>query len=119
MILQFPQGYETEIGEEGAYLSGGQRQRIALARAIFGSPKLLVLDEPDANLDSDGKAALFRVINEMKRQGTMIVFISHQEKVLEFADRVLRMSKGKIEKVSQGRGDTDVNVIKIESSKKN
>jgi ATP-binding cassette subfamily B protein/ATP-binding cassette subfamily C protein len=109
MILQFPQGYETEIGEEGIYLSGGQRQRIALARAIFGSPKLLVLDEPDANLDSEGKAALSQVIHVMKQQGTMIIFISHQEKVLEFADKVLRMNKGKIENVFHSSDDNVVN----------
>jgi PrtD family type I secretion system ABC transporter len=123
MILQFPQGYETEIGDGGAYLSGGQRQRIALARAIFRSPKLLILDEPDANLDNKGKVALFHVIKEMKQQGTMIIFISHQKKVLEFADRILWLNKGKIEKVFQSRGSgavsRDVKVIKIESSRKN
>ena len=128
MILQFPQGYETEIGEGGAYLSGGQRQRIALARAIFGSPRLLVLDEPDANLDSEGKAALFHVIHEMKQKEAIIVLISHQQRVLEIVDRVLVMRKGKIDKAAEGNGHkktgkksvsgTDVNVINIESSKK-
>ena len=125
MILQFPQGYETDIGEGGAYLSGGQRQRIALARAIFKSPKLLVLDEPDANLDSDGKAALSHVIKEMKQRGAIIVFISHQEEVLEFADRVLRMRKGKIDTFSQADRSArkksnmvgDVSVVKIEAKK--
>jgi len=96
MIMQFPEGYETDIGDGGAYLSGGQKQRIALARAIFRSPKLLVLDEPDANLDSDGKTALFHVIKEMKERDSIIIFISHQSKVLEFADTVVRMRKGKI-----------------------
>ncbi len=96
MIMQFPSGYETDIGDGGAYLSGGQKQRIALARAIFGYPKLLVLDEPDANLDSDGKAALSHVIKEMKKREAIIIFISHQSKVLEFADSVVRMRKGKI-----------------------
>ena len=86
MIMQFPNGYETDIGDRGVYLSGGQKQRIALVRAIFRSPKLLVLDEPDANLDSDGKAALFHVIKEMKQRDSIIIFISHQSKVLEFAD---------------------------------
>lgn len=128
MILQFPQGYETEIGEGGAYLSGGQRQRIALARAIFKSPKLLVLDEPDANLDREGKAALFHVIKEMKQQGTMIIFISHQEKVLEFADRILRMKKGRIENISQNEKNKvtsqkleagkNTNILNIEASQK-
>ena len=96
MIMQFPKGYDTEIGDGGAYLSGGQRQRIALARAIFNAPKLIVLDEPDANLDSEGKAALSHVIDEMKKRGAVIIFISHQSKVLEFADKVIRMRKGKI-----------------------
>lgn len=127
MILQFPQGYETDIGEGGAYLSGGQRQRIALARAIFKSPKLLVLDEPDANLDSDGKTALSHVIKEMKRQGTIIIFISHQEKVLEFADRVLQMHKGTIRLLLQDKTKRsirkrasaagDVNIVNIETKK--
>lgn len=96
MIMQFPNGYETDIGDGGAYLSGGQKQRIALARAIFRSPRLLVLDEPDANLDSDGKAALNHVIKEMKKRDAIIIFISHQSKVLEYADTVVRMRKGKI-----------------------
>jgi len=97
MILQFPQGYETEIGEGGAYLSGGQRQRIALARAVYKYPKLIVLDEPDSNLDSEGRSALSRVIRKMKKRGAMIIFISHQNKVLRYADRVVIMRKGKID----------------------
>ena len=96
MIMQFPNGYKTEIGDGGAYLSGGQKQRIALARAIFNSPSLIVLDEPDANLDSEGKTALFEVMKEMKNRGSIIIFISHQSKVLDFADTVIRMRKGKI-----------------------
>ncbi|MBT8149211.1 MAG: type I secretion system permease/ATPase, partial [Gammaproteobacteria bacterium] len=96
MILQFPQAYKTNIGEEGSFLSAGQRQRIALARAIYKSPKLLVLDEPDANLDVEGKIALASAIEIMKSRGAIIVFISHQEKVLRFADNVLRLRKGKV-----------------------
>jgi len=105
MILQFPQGYETDIGDGGAYLSAGQRQRIALARAIFNYPKLIVLDEPDASLDNEGKAALFHVVQEMKKKGAIVIFISHQEKVLEFADRVLIMRKGKIDTLSNNKKD--------------
>lgn len=97
MVMQFPEGYDTEIGEEGAYLSGGQRQRIALARAVYGYPKLVILDEPDANLDSDGKTALARAINELKRKGSMIVLISHQNAVLRYTDTILVLRKGRIE----------------------
>ncbi|NNC55097.1 MAG: ATP-binding cassette domain-containing protein, partial [Pseudomonadales bacterium] len=96
MILQFPQAYKTEIGEDGSFLSAGQRQRIALARAVYKNPKLLVLDEPDANLDVEGKIALASTIEIMKSRGAIIVFISHQEKVLRFADNVLRLRKGKV-----------------------
>ncbi|NNL10889.1 MAG: type I secretion system permease/ATPase [Pseudomonadales bacterium] len=96
MILQFPQAYKTDIGEDGSFLSAGQRQRIALARAVYMNPKLLVLDEPDANLDVEGKIALASAIEIMKSRGAIIVFISHQEKVLRFADNVLRLRKGKV-----------------------
>ena len=125
MVLQFPQGYETEIGEDGAYFSGGQRQRIALARAIFNSPRLLVLDEPDANLDSDGMTALFEVIKKMQERGTIIIFISHQEKVLACAHRVVQIDKGTIGSLSKDKkvkaianqsiDGEDVNVVKIEA----
>lgn len=101
MILQFPQGYKTEIGEGGTYLSGGQRQRIALARAIYKSPKLIVLDEPDSNLDDDGKKALANVIDKMKQKNAMLVLISHHEKVLQSVDKVVQLRRGKIDSVLQ------------------
>lgn len=104
MIMQFPEGYHTEIGEEGAYLSGGQRQRIALARAVYGYPKLLVFDEPDANLDNEGKNALANAIAELKDRGSMIVLISHQKRVLAFADVVLTLRNGKIESIVENKG---------------
>jgi len=97
MINLFPDGYDTEIGEDGAYLSGGQRQRIALARAIYGMPRLVILDEPDANLDAEGRAALAVAIADLKRNNAIVIIISHQNSVLDCADKLLILRKGKIE----------------------
>jgi ATP-binding cassette subfamily C exporter for protease/lipase len=98
MILRLPQGYDTPMGEAGSFLSGGQRQRIGLARAILGESALVVLDEPNANLDDAGEAALVRVIRDLKARGTTVFMIVHQPHVLVAADRVLMLEAGRITK---------------------
>ncbi|WP_404303106.1 type I secretion system permease/ATPase [Alicycliphilus denitrificans] len=94
MILRFPKGYDTSIGEAGGLLSGGQRQRIGLARAVYGNPRLVVLDEPNANLDDVGEAALVRAVQILKAQGSTVVLVTHRPGILAVADRVMVLSNG-------------------------
>ena len=97
MILRFPQGYDTPIGEAGGLLSGGQRQRIGLARAVYGDPVLVVLDEPNANLDDVGEAALVRAVQELKAQGRTVFLITHRPGILAVADRLLILKDGQVQ----------------------
>ena len=99
MVLRFPKGYDTPMGEAGQLLSGGQRQRIGLARAIYGNPALVVLDEPNANLDDVGEAALARTVRELREGGCTVFMIVHQRALLSVADRVLVMNQGRIERL--------------------
>ncbi|MDB5854333.1 MAG: type secretion system ATPase [Herminiimonas sp.] len=96
MILRFPNGYDTLIGEAGNLLSGGQRQRIGLARAIYGDPALIVLDEPNANLDDAGDIALLRTIRELKAKGKTVFLITHRQGVLTLADRLMILNEGQM-----------------------
>ncbi|HEX2257411.1 MAG TPA: type I secretion system permease/ATPase [Afifellaceae bacterium] len=99
IILRLPSGYDTEIGEHGAFLSGGQRQRIALARALYDDPVLLVLDEPNANLDGAGEEALNQALAAAKAKGMAIVLIAHRPAMLTHVDQVAVLSDGQLQAV--------------------
>ena len=96
LILRLPRGYDTPIGKGGRALSGGQRQRIGLARAVFGNPAIIVLDEPNSNLDDDGEAALVQAVLQMKAAGTTVVIISHRPSILSATDQIMILDAGKI-----------------------
>jgi ATP-binding cassette, subfamily C, bacterial exporter for protease/lipase len=110
MILRFPKGYDTPMGQAGQFLSGGQRQRVGLARALYGNPALLVLDEPNANLDDEGEKALLNAMQLLKNQGASVVLISHRPGVLAVADRVVILQDGKL--VASGPRDAVLEAIK-------
>jgi ATP-binding cassette subfamily C exporter for protease/lipase len=96
MILRFPRGYDTSMGEAGSLLSGGQRQRVALARALYGQPTLVVLDEPNANLDDAGEQALGRAVLGLKQAGSTVVLVTHRPGAIGLADKLLVMQDGHV-----------------------
>ena len=96
MILRLPKGYDTPIGEAGGLLSGGQRQRIGLARAVYRQPSLIVLDEPNANLDEIGEAALVKAVQQMRSLGKTVVLITHRPGILAVADQILVLREGQM-----------------------
>jgi PrtD family type I secretion system ABC transporter len=95
LIVRLPQGYDTPVGEQGRNLSGGQQQRIALARALYGNPFLLVLDEPNSNLDSEGDAALTQAILGVRARGGIVIVIAHRPSALAGVDYVLALTNGR------------------------
>ncbi len=96
MVMRLPRGYETEVGMDGVNLSGGQRQRLALARAIYGRPRFVVLDEPNSNLDEQGEVALMKCLAEMKTAGTTVVVITHRRPILSATDGLLVLEAGRL-----------------------
>ena len=95
-IVALPNGYDSVIGERGKLLSGGQRQRVALARAVFGQSKIVVLDEPNANLDAMGEADLRRTIEQLKQQGRTVIIVTHRPGVLPAVDKIAVLKAGQI-----------------------
>jgi PrtD family type I secretion system ABC transporter len=97
MILQLADGYDTQIGEGGAVLSGGQRQRVALARALFGDPQVVVLDEPNANLDTAGEAALLEALADLKARKVTVIMVSHNPALMAALDKLLVLKNGALD----------------------
>jgi ATP-binding cassette subfamily C protein len=95
LIVGLPRGYNTVIGSEGVALSGGQRQRIALARALYGQPFLVILDEPNSNLDAEGEAALAKAILDMRARGKIVMLVAHRPRAIGAVNKVLCLKEGK------------------------
>ncbi|HET8746839.1 MAG TPA: type I secretion system permease/ATPase [Ramlibacter sp.] len=97
MILALPQGYDTQVGEHGARLSPGQRQRVALARALYGKPQLVVLDEPNSNLDGAGEAALAQAMAALRQAGVTTVVVTHRPSLIAHVDKIMLLAAGRIQ----------------------
>jgi PrtD family type I secretion system ABC transporter len=96
LILKLPKGYNTHVGREGQTLSGGQKQRIALARALYGDPFLIVLDEPNSNLDEEGDQALMGAIRQARARGAIVIAVAHRASILQAMDLVVLMQEGRL-----------------------
>ncbi|MHA7873335.1 MAG: ATP-binding cassette domain-containing protein, partial [Hyphococcus sp.] len=94
MILALPDGYDTDIGDHGRRLSAGQKQRLGLARALFGDPVFVVLDEPNANLDAEGDAALAKAVQGLKARGATTIIVAHRPSAIAFVDKLLMLQDG-------------------------
>jgi ATP-binding cassette subfamily C exporter for protease/lipase len=94
LILHFPQGYDTVLTEGGGGLSGGQKQRIGLARTLYGDPSLIVLDEPNSNLDDVGEAALLAAVQDLRQRGKTVILITHRTSVIGVTTKLLLLRDG-------------------------
>jgi ATP-binding cassette subfamily C protein len=97
LVLRLPDGYETQIGERGVALSAGQRQRIALARALYRDPFLVVLDEPNSNLDAEGDQALTQAILGVRARGGIAIVVAHRTSALAGVDQLLVLAEGRVQ----------------------
>ncbi len=112
MILRLPEGYDTIIGAGGATLSGGQRQRIALARALYGNPVLVVLDEPNSNLDEVGEMGLIKAINSLKQNKSTVIIITHRTNILQVTNKLAVIKNGLLEMY----GNTNAVLVKLKQN---
>ena len=104
MVLRLPKGYDTPVGEGGRSLSGGQRQRIALARALYGEPDLVVLDEPNSHLDDAGEAALLQTLRVLTQRSATVLLVTHRAGALALADQLWVLHEGRL----RAQGPRDV-----------
>jgi len=109
-ILSFPKGYDTEIGVTGFALSGGQRQRLAIARAFYGAPKYIVMDEPNANLDEIGESVLAQAVSTLKEMGCSIIITTHRPRLVSVMDKLLVLRSG--QQVGFGAADDMINAVR-------
>ncbi|MEG1610238.1 MAG: type I secretion system permease/ATPase [Bilophila sp.] len=96
LVLHLPKGYDTQIGDQGAVLSGGQRQRIGLARALYGNPRVVVLDEPNSNLDEEGEACLLQAVMNLRQLKATVVLVTHKPNILSTVDNIILMQDGQL-----------------------
>jgi ATP-binding cassette subfamily C protein EexD len=115
MILQLPEGYDTQIGATSGILSAGQRQRVGLARALYDNPKLIILDEPNSNLDDQGERDLLAALRRMKELGSTILIVSHRTSILSLVDKLLVMKGGAADRF--GDRDAVIQSLNNENSK--
>ena len=103
ILAELPDGLQTDVGDLGGILSGGQQQRVGLARAVYGNPRLVVLDEPNASMDLEGEKALRAAIDELRRREAIVILITHRKDMLDLADLILVLREGQV----QGFGPRD------------